>query len=62
MAGSVRIRPDKGSDAFELRVFVGRDASGRARHKSQLFHGTQRAAECTGTVTMATLRGRFPHV
>ncbi len=45
MAGSIRRRPDKGSDAFELRVFLGRDSSGRVRHKSQLFRGTQRAAE-----------------
>lgn len=26
MAGSIRKRPGKGSDAFELRVFVGRAA------------------------------------
>lgn len=45
MAGSIRKRPDKGSDAFELRVFLGRDSSGRVRHKSQLFRGTQRGAE-----------------
>jgi integrase len=45
MAGSIRKRPDKGADAYELRVFLGRDASGRVRHKSKLFHGSQRAAE-----------------
>ena len=45
MAGSIRPRPDKGSDAWELRVFLGRDAAGRVRHKSRLFHGTRRAAE-----------------
>jgi integrase len=45
MAGSIRRRPDKGSDAFELRVFLGRDADGRVRHRSRLFHGSQRAAE-----------------
>ena len=45
MAGSIRERPDKGADAFELRVFLGRDAGGRVRHKSRLFRGTRRAAE-----------------
>ncbi len=45
MAGSIRARPEKGRDAWELRVFVGRDARGRVRHKSRLFHGTRRAAE-----------------
>ena len=45
MAGSIRPRPDKGSDAWELRVFLGRDAAGRVRHKSRLFHGTRRAAD-----------------
>ncbi|HEV3264743.1 MAG TPA: hypothetical protein VG014_04405, partial [Acidimicrobiales bacterium] len=45
MAGSIRKRPDKGTDAFELRVFIGRDSSGRVRHKSKLFRGTKRAAE-----------------
>jgi integrase len=45
MAGSIRKRADKGSDAFELRVYLGRDAAGKIRHKSKLFHGTRRAAE-----------------
>jgi len=45
MAGSIRKRPDKGPDAFELRVYLGRDPSGRTRHKSKLFHGTKRGAE-----------------
>jgi integrase len=45
MAGSIRQRPDKGADAFELRVFLGRDRQGRLRHRSLLFHGTRRAAE-----------------
>jgi len=45
VAGSIRKRPDKGADAFELRVFLGRDANGRVQHRSRLFHGTQRAAE-----------------
>jgi len=30
----------KGADAFELRVFLGRDANGRVQHRSRLFHGT----------------------
>jgi integrase len=45
MAGSLRKRPDRGSDAWELRVFLGRDQRGRIRHKSQLFRGSKRAAE-----------------
>ena len=45
MAGSIRPRPEKGRDAFELRVFLGRDARGRVRQKSKLFRGTRRAAE-----------------
>jgi integrase len=45
MAGSVRQRPDRGPDAWELRVFLGRDRRGKVRHKSQLFHGSKRAAE-----------------
>lgn len=45
MAGSMRPRPDKGRDAFELRVFLGRDAEGRVRHRSVLFRGTLRQAE-----------------
>ena len=45
MAGSIRARPDKAPDAWELRVFVGRDTSGRVRHRSRLFHGTERQAE-----------------
>jgi hypothetical protein len=45
MAASIRKRPDKGSDAFEPRVFLGRDASGRVRHQSQRFRGNQSAAE-----------------
>lgn len=45
MAGSIRKRPDRGPDAWELRVFVGRDGAGRIRHRSTLFRGTRRAAE-----------------
>jgi integrase len=45
MAGSIRKRPDKGNDAYELRVFLGRDDAGRTRHKSTLFRGSRRAAE-----------------
>ena len=47
MAGSIRRRQDKGTDAFQElpRHLLGRDSSGRVRHKSQLFRGTQRGAE-----------------
>jgi integrase len=45
MAGSIRKRADKGANAYELRVYLGRDDTGRTRHKSTLFRGTRRAAE-----------------
>ena len=45
MAGSIRKRPDRGPDAWELRIFLGRDRRGRVRHKSQTFRGSKRAAE-----------------
>ena len=34
MAGSLRKRPDKGSDAYELRVYLGRDSGGHVRHRA----------------------------
>jgi len=45
VAGSTRTRPDKGADAFELRVFLGRDAHGRVQHRSRLFHIPRRSPE-----------------
>lgn len=45
MAGSIRERPDRGPGTYELRVFLGRDADGRVRHRSTIFRGTRRAAE-----------------
>jgi integrase len=45
MAGSIRKRPELGPDAWELRVFLGRDRKGRVRHKSRTFRGSKRAAE-----------------
>ena len=45
MAGSLRKRPELGADAWELRVFLGRDNRGRVRHKSRTFRGSKRAAE-----------------
>jgi len=45
MAGSIRPRPEKGADAFELRVYLGRDADGKVRHRTRVFHGTRRQAE-----------------
>jgi integrase len=45
MAGSIRQRPDRGEDAWELRVYLGRDGSGKVRHRSTTFRGTKRAAE-----------------
>ncbi len=45
MAGSIRPRPDRGKDAWELRLYLGRDSKGRVRHTSKSFRGTRRAAE-----------------
>jgi hypothetical protein len=45
MAGSIRQRKDRGSDTWELRVFIGRDDQGRPRQRSILFRGGKRAAE-----------------
>jgi len=45
MAGSLRPRPDRGADAWELRVYLGRDAAGKVRHRSVLLRGTKRAAQ-----------------
>ncbi|MCU4187029.1 hypothetical protein K6U06_21870 [Acidiferrimicrobium sp. IK] len=45
MAGSLRQRPDRGADAWELRVYLGRDAAGKVRHRSVLFRGTKRSAQ-----------------
>jgi integrase len=45
VAGSIRPRPEKGADAWELRVYLGRDSSGKVRHRSRMFRGSRRAAE-----------------
>src|SRR6516165_1815801 len=45
MPGSIRKRSDRGPDAWELRVFLGRDRRGNVRHKGRLFRGSKRAAE-----------------
>jgi len=45
VAGSIRKRPDRGGNTWELRVFVGRDSNGRVRHNGSFFRGTKRAAE-----------------
>ncbi len=44
MAGSLRPIPGK-SGLWELRVYLGRDASGRVRHRHARFHGSRREAE-----------------
>lgn len=44
MAGSLRAIKGK-VDTWELRVYLGRDAEGRVRHRSARFHGSRRAAE-----------------
>jgi integrase len=43
VAGSLRLV--RGSDVWELRVFVGRDSNGRVRHIQRTFRGSRRAAE-----------------
>src|SRR5664279_4206070 len=45
VAGSIRKRPDRGADTWQLRVYVGRDSNGRVRHRSHTFQGSKRAAE-----------------
>lgn len=45
MAGSIRKRPDRGANVWELRVFIGRDSTGRVRHKQSTFRGSERAAK-----------------
>lgn len=45
MAGSIRRRLDRGPDTWQLRVYLGRDSSGRIRHRSHTFQGSKRAAE-----------------
>lgn len=44
MAGSLRQVPGK-AGTWELRVYLGRDAEGRVRHRSARFHGSRRQAE-----------------
>ncbi len=45
MAGSIRKRPDRGPDTWQLRVYIGRDSNGRVRHRSHTFQGSKRAAQ-----------------
>ncbi|MGH9172487.1 MAG: hypothetical protein ACRD0Z_16725, partial [Acidimicrobiales bacterium] len=42
MAGSLRLVSEP--DVWELRVYVGRDAAGRVKHRYERFRGTKRAA------------------
>lgn len=45
MPGSIRKREDRGPDAWELRVFIGRDTNDRPKQRSVLFRGGKRQAE-----------------
>lgn len=45
MPGSVRRRPERGPNAYELRIYLGRDHNGAVRHQSRIFRGTKREAE-----------------
>jgi len=44
MAGSIRELPGR-PGVWELRVFVGRDSTGKIRHRQATVHGTRRHAE-----------------
>jgi integrase len=44
MAGSMRLVRGQ-RDAWELRAYAGRDATGRVRHRYSTFHGSKREAE-----------------
>lgn len=44
MAGSLRAVPDR-PGTWQLRVYLGRDSSGRVRHRHATFKGSRRAAE-----------------
>ncbi len=44
MAGSLRAVTGK-PNTWELRVYLGRDSSGRVRHRHATIHGTRRSAE-----------------
>ena len=61
MAGSLRQRPDRGADAWELRLYLGRDAAGKVRQRSVLFRGTKRSAQRELT-RLAAERDRAPAV
>ena len=43
MAGSLRLV--KAPDVYELRVYVGRDSSGRVKHRYERFTGNKRSAQ-----------------
>ncbi|KJE77170.1 hypothetical protein [Ferrimicrobium acidiphilum] len=43
MAGSIRLR--RQPNVWELRVFVGRDANGKVKHRYSTFIGSKRDAE-----------------
>ncbi len=43
MAGSLRLKREP--DVWELRIYLGRDSSGRVRHHHATFTGSRRAAE-----------------
>ena len=44
MAGSIRLK-DHRPNVWELRIYVGRDSTGRVRYRQATFHGTRRQAE-----------------
>jgi hypothetical protein len=53
VAGSIRVK-DHRLNVWELRIYVGRDSTGRVRHRQTTFHGSRRQAEreqthCIGT-------------
>ena len=54
MAGSIRARPEKAADAFELRVYLGRDTNGRVRH--QRAYSTARVVPLNGSLPGCSLQ------
>jgi hypothetical protein len=44
VAGSIRLK-DHRLNVWELRIYVGRDSTGRVRHRQTTFHGSRRQAE-----------------
>jgi hypothetical protein len=58
LPGSIRLV--RGQTTWELRVFLGRDATGRVRHRYATFHGTKRQAEAALDRLSADVQANSP--